>query len=170
MNNSNYIAIVFDDEVPLMEAVRKLRDTNEKIIDVLTPFPVHGMDDALSFKRTRIPTGGFILGFLGGIFAFCFQAWVFTKSYPLIIGGKPLFAAPSFIPITFEVTILFGGVAMVIALFARSKLKPDIYFSPIDENITDDTFIILVESGNQETKAERMRSVLSGIHTKEIRY
>lgn len=170
MSKTNYISIIFDDEGPLLDAVRKLRKSNETIIDVLSPFPVHGLDDALSIKRTRIPVGGFILGLLGTITAFGFQTWVFTVSYPLIIGGKPFFAAPAFIPITFEVTVLFGGVAMVAALFIRSKLKPDITFEPVDARVTDDLFVILVEPGNEKTKIERIRSVLSGIHTVEIRY
>jgi hypothetical protein len=170
MSKRNYISIIFDDEGPLLEAVKKLRKSNETIIDVLSPFPVHGLDDALSIKRTRIPIGGFILGFLGTLTAFGFQTWVFTVSYPLIIGGKPYFSAPAFIPITFEVTVLFGGVAMVAALLIRSKLKPDIRFDPVDERITDDRFVILIETGDEKTKIERVRSVLSGIQTVEIRY
>ena len=170
MSKRNYISIIFDDEGPLLQAVKKLRKSNETIIDVLSPFPVHGLDEALSIKRTRIPIGGFILGLIGAITAFGFQAWVFTVSYPLIIGGKPFFAAPAFIPITFEVTVLFGGVAMVVALFVRSKLKPEISFDPIDERATDDRFIILIEPGDENTKVERVRSVLSEIQTVEIRY
>ena len=170
MSKRNYISIIFDDEGPLLEAVRKLRKSNETIIDVLSPFPVHGLDDALSIKRTKIPIGGFILGLLGTITAFGFQTWVFTVSYPLIIGGKPFFAAPSFIPITFEITVLFGGVAMVAALLIRSRLKPDIRFDPVDERATDDRFVILIEPGDESTKIERVRSVLSDIQTVEIRY
>ena len=144
MINRKYISIYFDDEVPLLEAVRKLRDSKEIIVDVLSPFPVHGLDEALSIKRSRIPVGGFIFCALGAILAFGFQAWVFTKSYPLIIGGKPFFSVPTFIPITFEMTVLFAGLSMVAALLIRSKLKPDIRFKPVDERITDDMFVILV--------------------------
>ena len=170
MSKRSYISIIFDDEVPLLEAVRKLRNNKETIIDVLSPFPVHGLDNALSIKRTKIPIGGFILGLLGAITAFGFQTWVFTVSYPLIIGGKPFFAAPAFIPITFEVTVLFGGVAMVIALFVRSKLKPDIRFNTSFERATDDQFVILIEQGDEKTKVERIGTALSGIKTIEIRY
>lgn len=170
MINRNYIKIFFDDEVPLLQAVRKLLDNKEIIIDVLSPFPVHGLDAALSIKRSRIPVGGFILGALGAITSFGFQAWVFTVSYPLIIGGKPFFAAPAFIPITFECTVLFGGVAMVVAMFIKSKLKPDTSFVPVDERITDDMFVILIEAGEEKTKVERVKSALSGIQTIEIRY
>ncbi len=169
MRNRNYISIFFDDEVPLLQAVRKLRESNEIITDVLSPFPVHGLDEALSIKRSRIPVVGFIFGAIGAILAFGFQAWVFTVSYPLIIGGKPFFAAPAFIPITLEVTVLFAGLSMVAAMLIRSKLKPDIRFVPVDKRITDDRFVILVEAADAKTTLMRVKSVLSGIQTIEIR-
>jgi hypothetical protein len=169
MRNRNYISIYFDDEVPLLQAVRKLRDSKEIIADVLSPFPVHGLDEALSIKRSRIPVVGFIFGALGAILAFGFQAWVFTVSYPLIIGGKPFFSVPTFIPITFEVTVLFAGLSMVAVLLIRAKLKPDIRFVPVDERITDDRFVILLDAPDEEITLNRVRSLLSEIHTLEIR-
>ena len=169
MSKLNNIFISFDDEVPLLEAVRILRANKEIITDVLSPFPVHGLDDALSIKRSGIPVGGFIFGALGAILAFGFQAWVFTVSYPLIIGGKPFFSVPTFIPITFEVTVLFAGLSMVVAMFIRSKLKPNISFEPVDEEITDDKFVILVNINNDESTLQRVTTLLSGIKTLEIR-
>ncbi len=169
MKTSNYISVYFDDEIPLLQAVEKLREHNERIIDVLSPFPVHGLDEALSMKRTRIPVGGFIFGALGATLAFGFQAWVFTVSYPLIIGGKPFFSAPAFIPITFEMTVLFSGLAMVAALLIRSGLKPDIRFEPVNERVTDDRFIILVAAQDVESTLKKVKSLLDGIRTVEIR-
>ena len=169
MRNKHYISIYFDDEVPLLEAVRKLLDSKEIIVDVLSPFPVHGLDEALSIKRSGIPVGGFIFGALGAILAFGFQAWVFTVSYPLIIGGKPFFSMPTFIPITFEMTVLFAGLSMAAAFLIRSKLKPDIRFKPVNERITDDRFVILVEAEDDENTLKRVRSLLSEIQTIEIR-
>ena len=169
MSNTSYITISFDDEVPLLQAVKKLRENKEIIKDVLTPFPVHGMDEALSMKRTRIPVAGFIFGALGAVLAFGFQAWVFTVSYPLIIGGKPFFSVPTFVPITFEVTVLFSGLAMVAALLIKSRLKPEITFTPVDVRITDDRFVILVDTPDNDASLERVRSILSGIQTVEIK-
>jgi hypothetical protein len=165
MRKQNNVTVSFDDEVPLLQAVRILRDSKEIITDVLSPFPVHGLDEALSLKRSRIPVGGFIFGALGAILAFGFQAWVFTVSYPLIIGGKPFFSVPTFIPITFEVTVLFAGLSMVAALLIRSKLKPDIRFEPVDERITDDRFVILINAEDEEKTLTRVKSLLSGINT-----
>ena len=169
MQDNNYISVYLDDEVPLLEVVRKLLDNNEIILDVLTPFPVHGLDEALSIKRSRIPVGGFIFGALGAILAFGFQAWVFTVSYPLIFGGKPFFAAPAFIPITFELTVLFSGLAMVAAMLIRSKMKPDIRFEAVEKRTTDDMFVVLIDAKNNETTLDRIKSTLSGIRTVEIR-
>jgi hypothetical protein len=169
MNNRAYISISFDDEVPLLQAVKKLRESKEKISDVLSPFPVHGLDEALSIKRSRIPIVGFIFGALGAVLAFGFQAWVFTVSYPLIIGGKPFFSVPTFVPITFEVTVLFAGLSMVVALLIRSHLKPELKFTPVDERITDDRFVILVDTPDEEINLKRITSILIGINTVEIR-
>lgn len=169
MNSKDYISVFFDDEVPMLEAIRTLSENKKKILDVMSPFPVHGIDEALSFKRTRIPVGGFIFGTLGALLAFSFQAWVFTVSYPLIIGGKPFFSIPTFVPITFEVTVLFSGLAMAAALLIRSGLKPDISFEALDERITDDKFVVLVGEANEEANVKNIASILSGIHTMEIR-
>jgi hypothetical protein len=70
MIQRNNILISFDDEVPLLQAVRKLRDNKEIITDVLSPFPVHGLDEALSIKRSRIPVVGFIFGAIGALLVF----------------------------------------------------------------------------------------------------
>ncbi len=169
MSDTNYITISFDDEVPLLQAVKKLRENKEIIKDVMSPFPVHGLDEALSMKRTRIPVVGFIFGALGASLAFIFQAWVFTVSYPLIIGGKPFLSIPAFVPITFELTVLFSGLAMAAALLIRSRLKPEITFNPVDARITDDRFVILVDNSGGGASLERVKSILSGIQTIEIK-
>jgi hypothetical protein len=169
MSDRNYIMVSFGDEKPLLQAVKKLLENKEIILDVRSPFPVHGLDKLLSIRRSRIPVGGFVFGALGAILAFSFMAWVFTVSYPLIIGGKPNFSVPTFIPITFECTVLFSGLSMVAALLVRSKLKPDLKFEPVNDNITDDTFIILIDSEDGKTTVEKIQSTLSDIQTLDIR-
>jgi len=168
MENTNTITIIFDDEQPMLQAVKKIRESGAKIIDVLTPFPVHGLDPALSMKRSRIPWIGFFGGLLGGLLGFGFQAWVFTMDYPLVFGGKPFFSVPSFIPVTFECTILFAGLSMAGAFLIKSRLKPDRDFEPVDPRVTDDRFLILVDAGG-DTSPDKIKSVLTGIQTLEIK-
>jgi len=169
MENKKYITVVFDDEEPMLEAVHKINENNEQILDVLTPFPVHGLDKALGMKRTRIPFAGFFCGLLGGLTGFLFQAWVFTVDYPLVFGGKPYLSAPSFIPVTFELTVLFTALGIVAALLIKSGLRPVRKFEPLNDRITDDRFVILVGAEeNIESMRKNLQSMLSGIPTVEI--
>jgi hypothetical protein len=169
MKNKRYITVVFDDEVPLLQAIQKIQENDQSILDVLTPFPVHGLDKALKMKRTRIPIAGLICGAIGGVFGFLAQAWIFTVDYPLVFGGKPYLSAPSFIPITFELTVLFTAVGIVSALFIRSRFIPRKKFVPIHDRITDDRFVILVDAGENEESARRsLQTALSGMTNFEI--
>ena len=169
MKNKKYITVVFDDEVPMLQAVHKIQESDQSIQDVLTPFPVHGLDKALKMKRTRIPIAGFICGATGGLFGFLAQAWIFTVDYPLVFGGKPYLSVPSFIPVTFELTVLFTAIGMVSALFIRSRFIPRKKFEPIHDRITDDRFVILVDvAENEESTRSSLQSLLSGISNVEI--
>ncbi|MFA8434504.1 MAG: DUF3341 domain-containing protein [Marinifilaceae bacterium] len=155
-----YISAYFEDEENLLAATRELREKDYPIQDVLTPFPVHGLDHLLGYKRTAIPTVGFISGAIGAILAFGFQAWVFTVDYPLFIGGKPHFAIPSFIPITFELTVLFAAFGMLFAFLIRSKLGPGSKKVIHDERITDDRFVIIIDMDDDEERLSEAREIL----------
>jgi hypothetical protein len=169
MKNKKYISVVFDDEVPLLEAVYKIQENDQHILDVLSPFPVHGLDKALKMKRTKIPLVGLICGAIGGLFGFLAQAWIFAVDYPLVFGGKPYLSVPSFIPVTFELTVLFTAIGVVSALFIRSRFIPRKKFDPIHDRITDDRFVILVDADeNEESTRSGLKSMLKGISTIEI--
>ncbi len=163
-----YISAYFEDEENLLRATKDLRNNDLSIQDVLTPFPVHGLDTALGYKRSNLPTVAFICGAIGLVVAFGFQTWVFTVDYPLFIGGKPHFSIPSFIPITFEITVLFAAFGMAIAFFIRSKLGPGANNVIHDERSTDDRFVIIVdldEAGSQEAS---IKSILEKEDAKNI--
>ena len=150
-NNKTLVTGYYEDPDVMVNAVKNMMASDIKIMDILTPFPIHGLDELIRLKKSRLPTIGFIFGLIGAAVAFGFQTWVFTVDYPLVIGGKPYFSVPSFIPVTFEMTILFAAFAMVFAFLIRSKLgfgsKNRIY----DKKITDDHFVILTETGSEGT-------------------
>jgi hypothetical protein len=152
MEQVNYIKAYFSDDETLIKGIRSLKKNGVEILDVLTPFPVHGLDKILGYRRSWIARVGFIGGVIGGLSGFAFQAWVFTKEYPLNIGGKPLLAVPSFVPITFEMTVLFAAFAMVFAFLFRSKLGPGATPFIHDEKITDDRFVVLVGCNGDNSK------------------
>ena len=140
-----YLSAFYTDEQDLLTGIKHLKQNNVKFLDVLTPFPVHGLDKVLGFRRSWIPRVGFIGGAIGAFCGFIFQTWVFTRAYPLNIGGKPYFSVPSFIPITFECTVLFAAFAMVFAFLFRSKLGLGANNKIYDLKITDDRFVIVTD-------------------------
>ena len=116
MATASYIKAYYEDEENLLDGLKKLKEKGVEILDVLTPFPVHGLDHTLGYRRSWISRVGFIGGVIGGSSMFYFMTWIFTKNYPLNIGGKPFWSVPSFIPITFECTVLFAAISMVVML------------------------------------------------------
>ena len=87
-----YILGLFRDEEPLLHAVHELRKEGNKIHEVYTPFPVHGLDEALGYKRSRLPRAAFLFGCLGGTLGLSMQAWMLGVDWPMNIGGKPALA------------------------------------------------------------------------------
>lgn len=138
-----------DDEI-LLSAIKKAKDDHLDILDVLTPFPVHGLDPVLGLKESRLHIAGFVYGAMGTLTAFLFMTWVFTKDWPIIFGGKPYWSIPAFIPIVFELTVLFACVGMTISFYASSGLWPGKVNPILDPRISDDAFCIAFDATNAE--------------------
>ncbi len=156
-----YISASYSDEENLLRGLNRLKEKKMKIVDVFTPFPVHGLDKLMGYRRSWLPRVGFIGGAIGAACGFGFQAWVFTRAYPLVFGGKPYLAIPSFIPVTFECTVLFAAFAMVFAFLIRSGLGPGAKNRILDERITDDRFVVLIdEGGEQEKNHDNLKKIL----------
>ena len=151
----------FEDESLLLKAIQLLNDKKVNIRDVFTPFPVHGLEKALGYRRSWIPRGGFIGGAIGAVCGFGFQAWVFTSAYPLNFGGKPFLSAPSFIPVTFECTILFAAFSMLFAFLFRSHLGPGASNPVFDPRTTDDRFLIAIDPSNPQNEGLNIKQILS---------
>ncbi len=145
---------LYDDEIKLINAVREARKQHLDIHDVFTPFPVHGLDPVLGLQESRLHIGGFFYGACGTALAFGFMTWVFTRDWPIIFGGKPYFSAPAFIPITFELTVLFSAIGMVLSFYLINGLGPGAAEENIDDRITDDMFC-LAFSANGIAAADR---------------
>lgn len=148
-----FVVGTYEDENVLFPAVKKVRNAGYKIHDIYTPYPVHGLDKAIGLRETSLHTMGFIYGLLGTITAIGGMGWIFAADWPLNIGGKPHFPLPAFIPIAFELTVLFSGVGMVLTYCYLNQMMPGVkkhHFSP---RATDDAFIMVIEltaSSNEE--------------------
>ncbi|HUQ65258.1 MAG TPA: DUF3341 domain-containing protein [Flavitalea sp.] len=150
-----FVVGVFEDEGNLVNAVRKVRKSGYRLHDVYTPFPLHGLDREMGLRDTSIHTAGFIYGITGTSLALAFMTWVFTKDWPLNIGGKPHFALPAWIPIMFEFTVLLSAVGMVLTFCYVCQLAPFVRKHHFHPRATDDKFVMVLDitSNNGESQA-----------------
>ena len=133
---------LYNDEEDLKAAVKTASAEHMDIMDVLTPFPVHGLDPILGLKESRLHYLGFIYGAIGALFGFLVMSWVFTRDWPIMFGGKPYWSVPAFIPITFEMTVLFSAWGMTITFYTICGMWPGVKPKILDERITDDKFCV----------------------------
>lgn len=146
--NKDVIYGLYNDEVDLLEAVKQANVDHLDIMDVYSPFPVHGLDPLLGLAESRLHIAGFIYGAIGTMTAFLGMSWIFTKDWPIIFGGKPYWSVPAFIPITFEVTVLFACIGMVITFYTICGLGPGVVNTQLDDRITDDKFCIAFDKAS----------------------
>lgn len=136
---------IFEDEDVLLHAIDSVRAAGVKIYEVFSPYPVHGIDDALGIERSRLPIAAFFYGLCGLSFALWMQIYMLGFDWPMIIGGKPNIALPAFIPVTFELTVFFTCHGMVITFYTISKLYPRFKTPVLDARSTDDKFVLAIE-------------------------
>ncbi len=144
--NINVVYGLYDDEEDLLRAVKSAKDKHLEIYDVFTPFPVHGLDPILGLDESRLHQAGFIYGALGTLTAFLGMTWVFVSDWPTIFGGKPYWSVPAFIPITFELTVLFAAIGMTVTFYIINGLGPGVVNKHLDDRITDDKFCLAFDA------------------------
>ena len=162
---------LYNDEEDLLHAIEEANAQHLEIMDVYTPFPVHGLDKVMHLEESRLHIAGFVFGALGTMTAFGFMTWVFTRDWPIIFGGKPYWSVPVFIPITFELTVLFAAIGMVVSFYTVCGLGPGVSNPILDERITDDKFCIAFETDKADLDALKAFFSKTGageVHTKTI--
>ncbi|MFT5997926.1 MAG: hypothetical protein ACI81P_000371 [Neolewinella sp.] len=170
----NILFGLYDDEVKLLEAVKAANAAHLNIDEVYTPFPVHGLDPLLGLEESRLHIVGFIFGTIGCLFGFGFMTWVFTRDWPVIFGGKPYWSVPAFIPITFELTVLFASVGMVLVFYIICGLGPGAETRRLHDRITDDKFCIAFDATDlAATAVEDLKGYFSttgaeSVHSKMV--
>jgi hypothetical protein len=162
-----FVVGCFDDEMVLFPAVENVRKKGYRIHDVYTPFAIHGLDKALGLRDTSLHTAGFIYGISGTATALGFISWVFTSDWPLNIGGKPHFALPAWIPIIFELTVLFASVGMVLTFCYLCQMAPFVKKHHFHLRSTDDLFVMVIECTTRSNE-EELKTYLLAQGAKEV--
>jgi hypothetical protein len=157
-NEPNKVVIgLWDHEEVYLHAIEHIRAKGIEIYESLTPFPVHGLEEALGYRETRLHTAGFLFGATGTTLAFSFMTWVMTTNYPIDFGGKPYWPVPSFIPITFELTVLFAAWGMTLTYLVRNRLWPGRVPRIYDVRTTDDRFALVFDA--EKYSAEKLNEI-----------
>jgi hypothetical protein len=166
--NKNFVVGVFTDEDVLVHAVENIRDKGVKIHEVYTPFPVHGLDEALGYKRSRLPIAAFLFGLTGTSLALLMQIWMLGYDWPMIIGGKNFASLPPFIPVTFELTVLLSAFGMVGTFFIVSDMKPYKYPRQFDLRSTDDKHIMAIDLATNKLSKDEISRILKDNGASEV--
>lgn len=162
---------VFETPEALLAAVQRAREQGFSRMDAYTPFPVDGLAEALALPPNRLPLVVLLSGILGGLTGYGMQLFAMAVHLPLNVGGRPLNSWPAFVPITFELTILFAAFGAVIGMLAMNRL-PQPYHpafnAPCFDLATLDRFFLCIEAGDPLFEREKTRSFLQGLAPKEV--
>ena len=161
----------FDNPTSLVEAARRTYDEGYRRFESYSPYPVHEVFDAMHIRDKRVSL--FVL--IGGLTGLCtglgLQIWVSAIAYPLNVGGRPFISWPMFIPVTFELTILFGAFAAVFGMLGLNGL-PMPYHPVFNvdrfEHASRDKFFLLVESTDPKFDRRQTLELLKGLNASEI--
>jgi hypothetical protein len=167
--DKNFVVGVFDDEEVLLKGISTVRSSGVKIHEVYSPFPVHGIDDALGYKRSRLPVVAFFCGLLGTSLALTMQFWMLGYDWQMIIGGKNFASLPPFIPVTFELTVLLSALGMVATFMIVSDLKPYSWPRQFDLRSTDDKHIMAIDLAlNSGKSKEELTQLVKAAGASEV--
>lgn len=164
----------FENPGAIFHAAEKVRDAGFQNWDTFTPFPVHGLDKAMGLKPSKLPYVVVVLGFSGAGLAMLLQWWTQAVAQPLVISGKPFFSWQAFIPVTFELGVLFAALGAVFGIFHfcnLPRLYHPLFRSTRFERVTDDRFFIAIEAEDPKYDGETTRQFLESLgatHVEEV--
>jgi hypothetical protein len=155
----------------LTAACRRLYDAGYRRFDAHTPFPVHGLEKAMGLRPSKLPWIVLACGLTGGLFAFGLQTWVHTLGYAQNISGKPFFAFQAYVPITFELTVLFAAFGTFFGVWGLSRLPR--LFHPVMQHpafvsASDDRFLVSIERDDPLFDGERTPALLAELGAHDV--
>jgi hypothetical protein len=161
----------FDSPADLLEAASRTKAEGYRYVDTFSPFPIHGMDKALGLRRTKLPFIVLIGGLTGLGTALLMQWFSAAVHYPVNVGGRPFASWPMFIPITFELTILFASFAAVFGMIGLNGLPMPyhpVFNAPRFALASRDRFFLCIEARDPKFDRESCRRFLETLGAHDI--
>lgn len=164
-----YVMASFDHESDLLLATKAARLQGWTVVDAYTPYAVHGLDEALELRPSRLTWVCFVCGMLGAIGMLWLEHWTMAIDWPVNVGGKPWNSLPSDVPVAFEAAVLLAGFGSVFALFAVCRLFPGKQARIRDPRVTNDRFVLLIDEESMALDFNEVRPILQKFSPLEIR-
>ena len=161
----------FTTPAEIYHACEKVRDAGFKAWDAHTPFPVHGLDGAMGMGPSKLPWVTLCIGLCGTATGVTLQYWVHNVAYRLVISGKPLFAWPAYVPVIFELSVLFSAFATIFSIMGFCRLprwNHPLFNSARFEKHTDDRFFVSIEATDPKFDAGTTAEFLRGIGASHV--
>jgi len=161
----------FDTASDLVAAAHHTHQAGYRKIDAYSPFPIEELAEAIGFHKNGVPLVVLIGGILGGLSGYLMQYWIATSSYPVNVGGRPYHSWPSFIIVTFEMTILFAGISAVFGMLALNGLPMPyhpVFNVPRFALASKDRFFLIIFSTDPKYDSVGTRGFLQGLGPRSI--
>jgi hypothetical protein len=161
----------FDTPTALLEAAHRTYEAGYRKIDAYSPFPVEGLAEEIGFHHDSVALVVLICGIIGGLTGYLMQYWCDAISYPINVGGRPYNSWPAFIVITFELTILFGGISALLGMLALNGLPMPyhpVFNVPRFSSASKDRFFLIVFSSDKQYDPAGVRRFLEALQPRSI--
>ncbi|MBK6749910.1 MAG: DUF3341 domain-containing protein [Pyrinomonadaceae bacterium] len=161
----------FDTATELVDAAREARDAGYTKTDAFSPFPLHEIDEALGIKRSILPYLIFAGGLTGLLSGLGLVYFVHVFDYPIIVGGRPHFSLPAFIPPMYELTILFSAAVAVFGMLFLNGLPAPyhpVFNVPRFALATREKFFLIIEAKDEKYDYEKTRSFMESLKAQEV--
>jgi hypothetical protein len=161
----------FDSPTALVEAAQQTSNAGYKKIDAYSPFPIEELPEAIGFHKNGVPLVVLVGGILGGLTGYLMQYWISAIAYPINVGGRPLNSWPAFIVVTFEMTILFAGIAAVFGMLALNGLPMPyhpVFNVPRFAFASKDRFFLIIFSSDAKYELNATRRFLESLHPRSL--
>jgi hypothetical protein len=159
-----YLVAVFEREEDVLGATGAAAKAGLQVVDVYTPYAIHGLDRAMRLAPSRLPWVCFLLGLLGATLAVLFEYWTTAVNWPINVGGKAWNSLPAFVPVTFEVMVLCAGVSTAIAFVWLAGLRPWRQARLPGLRVTDDRFALVLRTPGATDDRVAVETLLAPFH------
>lgn len=166
--SGKFLVGIYDDDDVVLKAVKEVKDAGVRIHEVYTPFPIHGLDIALGHPRSRLGIAAFVFGLTGTLTALLLTAYTESFDWPMIVGGKDSYSPIIYVPVIFELTVLFSALGMVGTFLVSNNLGPTVKPLMYDLRTTDNKFAMAIDLDKNNLVENDIERILKNSGAAEV--